>query len=425
MRSDIGDFAADPETGTVAERLRTVGQWRSYLAEYGADVLRVSAEGELFNVSDEQRAAGWLGYEGVDEQRIAALEDRLGTRLPPSYRSFLGASDGWSHLGPFMYGMRTTGALDWLDDDDADMYMDMDMDICDDEPDDVSEQVRAPVLLIADEGDAQVWLLDSGDVSPDGEWAAYTWSSWEPGLSDRYGSFAELVVAERRSFEELKGHEGSAVHPDGAEQLVAEGRAQALRGEAERAAATFEQAAVKGSGAGAYLAVMLGAFLDLADAHHRVRTGILGRPHVIEAVGLEQVRAEAVPLYLRRTVEEYGHGRDFSSVLVPELRMSGGRPVTDWIPHAAASAPPTLPESPVFQEALDTARTIALSGAADDAWSVIEAALPHWHSQSPHRIAPVVLLTDPAFREVITAPRARLVVTTPRWPGRSARGGPW
>lgn len=140
MRSIFGDSAADPETGTVAERLGTVEQWRSYLAEYGADVLRVSAEGELFNVSDEQRATGWLGYEGADEQRIAALEDRLGTRLPPSYRSFLGASDGWSHLGPFMYEMCTIGALDWLDDDDADMYMDTH----DDEPDDASKRVRPP-----------------------------------------------------------------------------------------------------------------------------------------------------------------------------------------------------------------------------------------------------------------------------------------
>ncbi|MER5555147.1 SMI1/KNR4 family protein [Streptomyces sp. NPDC002793] len=370
----------------------------------------MSTERELFNVSDGQRAAGWLGYEGADEQRIAALEDRLGTRLPPSYRSFLGASDGWSCPGPFMYEMRTTGALDWLDDDDADMYMDT----YDDEQDDASEPVRAPVLLIADEGDAQCWLLDSGDVSQDGEWAAYTWSSWQPGLSDRYGSFAELVAAERDSFQRIKGHEGHAVNPDGAEQLVAEGRAQALRGEAERAAATFEQAAVKGSGAGAYLAVMLGAFLDLAYAHHRVRNGILARPHVIEAVGLEQVRAEAVPLYLGRVAEEHGPGRDISSLIVPELRMSEGKPVADWIPHAAASAPPTLPESPVFQDALDTARTLALSGASDDAWNVIEAALPHWHSESPHRVAPVVLLTDPAFREVITAPRARLVVTTPR-----------
>lgn len=414
MRSIFGDSAADPETGTVAERLRTVEQWRSYLGQYGADVLRVSAEGELFNVSNEQRAAGWLGYEGADEQRIAALEDRLGTRLPPSYRSFLGASDGWSHPGPFMYEMCTTGALDWLDEDDADMYLGTH----DDEPDGASKRVRGPVLLIADEGDAQWWLLDSGDVSQDGEWAAYTWSSWRPGLSDRYGSFAELVVAERNLFEQLKGYEGRAVDPDGAEELVAEGRAQALRGEAERAVATFEQAAVKGSGAGAYLAVILGAFLNLTYAHHEVRNGILGRPHVIEAVGLEQVRAEAVPLYLRRTVEEHGPGRDFSSALVPEIRMSEGKPVTDWIPHATASAPPTLPESPAFQQALDAARTLALSGATDDAWTVIETALPHWHSESPHRIAPVVLLTDPAFREVITAPRARLVVTTPRGEAR-------
>ncbi|WP_235882296.1 SMI1/KNR4 family protein [Streptomyces apricus] len=420
MRSRFGDFADGPEAGTAAERLRTVEQWRSYLAEYGADVLRVSAEGELLHVSDEQRATGWLGHEGAHEQRIAAVEERLGTRLPPSYRSFLGASDGWSHPGPFMYEMRTTGTLDWLDDDDAEMYMDMYTDAYGDEADetdDASEHVRAPVLLVADEGDAQVWLLDSGDVSQDGEWAAYTWSSWQPGLSERYGSFAELVAAERASFERLKGYAGSAVHPEGAEQLVAEGRAQALRGEAERAVATFGQAAVKGSGAGAYLAVVLGAFLDLTYAHHEIRNGVLARPHVIEAVGLEQVRAEAVALYLRRTVEEYGPKKDFSSVLVPELRMSEGGPVVDWIPHAAASAPPVLPESPLFQEALDTARTIALSGApgaCDDAWAVIETALPHWHCESPHRIAPVVLLTDPAFREVVTASRARLLVTTPR-----------
>ncbi|GAA4018309.1 hypothetical protein GCM10022384_70470 [Streptomyces marokkonensis] len=217
MRSIFGDSAADPEIGSAAERLRTVEQWRFYLAEYGADVLRVSGERELFNVGDEQRATGWLGYEGADEQRIVALEERLGTRLPPSYRSFLGASDGWSRLGPFMHEIRTTGALDWLDDDDAEMYMGT----CDDEPDDASKHVRAPVLLIADEGDAQWWLLDSGDVSQDGEWAAYTWSSWQPGLSDRYGSFAELVAAQRDSFQGLKGHEYYAKwEADGTTQQV-------------------------------------------------------------------------------------------------------------------------------------------------------------------------------------------------------------
>ncbi|GGY93324.1 hypothetical protein GCM10010300_41760 [Streptomyces olivaceoviridis] len=33
---------------------------------------------------------------------------------------------------------------------------------------------------------------------------------------------------------------------------------------------------------------------------------------------------------------------------------------------------------------------------------------------TPHSIAPVILLTDPAFRDVITPRRARLVVLTPR-----------
>jgi hypothetical protein len=48
-------------------------------------------------------------------------------------------------------------------------------------------------------------------------------------------------------------------------------------------------------------------------------------------------------------------------------------------------------------------------GATDDTWTVIEAALPHWHPESPYRIAPVILLTDPAFRDMITAHRARSI----------------
>ncbi|MGW5695115.1 hypothetical protein ACWEWX_30475, partial [Streptomyces asiaticus] len=77
-------------------------------------------------------------------------------------------------------------------------------------------------------------------------------------------------------------------------------------------------------------------------------------------------------------------------------------------------APPVLPESRTFQQALDLARALADRGATDQSWAVLEAALPHWHCDSPHRIAPVVLLTDPAFREVVTPARARRVVTTPR-----------
>ncbi|WP_216900321.1 hypothetical protein, partial [Nocardia alni] len=75
---------------------------------------------------------------------------------------------------------------------------------------------------------------------------------------------------------------------------------------------------------------------------------------------------------------------------------------------------PQLPEPPSFQQALDRARALAAQDRPDEAWAVIEAALPHWHSDNPYRIAPVILLTDPILRPVITPRRARLAVTTPR-----------
>ncbi|MGW1561946.1 hypothetical protein ACWCQ1_36250 [Streptomyces sp. NPDC002144] len=168
-----------------------------------------------------------------------------------------------------------------------------------------------------------------------------------------------------------------------------------------------------------YLKTILGAFLDLRFAHHQIRNNIFGRDHVIAAVGEDQVRAEAVPLYLRRTVEEHGPlvglpRLEILGRLVPELGFSADESNTEWIERAAAHVPPLLPEPPAFQQALDLARTLAAQGDTDEAWTVIEAALPHWNSDNPHRVAPIILLTDPVLRDVITPSRAQLVVKIPR-----------
>ncbi|MBD3002974.1 discoidin domain-containing protein [Streptomyces sp. 5-10] len=424
--------SATPDPESVTAPPRTVEQWRCYLAEYSATILRVADEEELSEVSDEQRAAGWLGFEGADEESVLALEERLGTRLPPSYRAFLGASDGWLNISPFMWRMRNTKTVGWLREADPETWSVIRGGEGEDW-DDTAFMDRA--LLVSEEGDAQHWLLDPADVSEDGEWAAYIWASWYPALGDRHASFAELVAEERTGFEDQAVHEVRTGRPGTAEELVAEGRAQALRGEVRKAMATFEQAAVKGSGAGAYLGIILGAFLDISAAHHWIRTGILGDPRVLEAIGMEQLRAEAAPLYLRCAAEEWtGAPGGYLSALgdiLPRLpdgvggvvgvggvAASGaateGDDTAAWMARAAAFVPPALPESRTFQQALDLARALADRGATDQSWAVIEAALPHWHCDSPHRIAPVVLLTDPAFREVVTPARARRVVTTPR-----------
>ncbi|KOX22049.1 SMI1/KNR4 family protein [Nocardiopsis sp. NRRL B-16309] len=388
--------------GLVAGAPRSVGDWRSFLAGFSADMLRVEDEDELHTVSEEQRSASWLGYDGATEDRITALEHRLGRTLPPSYRSFLAASDGWSTMGTFMYSLRGTSTVGWLADlEDVALPVEY-----------LGEDLVGPALLVSDEGDAQYWLLDAGDVSPDGEWAAYVWASWYPGLGERHRSFADVVVDERVSFEELCGSEGRPVRPEGAEELLAAGRRAALDGRVGDALDAFLRAQEKGSGAAAYLRVVLSAFLDARATHHELR-GLLHRPHVVAEIGTEQVRSEAVPLFLRAAGRNGAGDADHAIRLLAEIVPGLDLPVTA-ADSGAWIAAHRAPEPPAFERALVAARDLAARGATDEAWAVIKRALPEWYPLSPHRIAPVVLLTDPALHEVVTPRRARKAVFTPR-----------
>lgn len=366
------------------DRPCTAEQWRVYLAGYSTDLLRVADAGRLDQLGDERRASGWLGFAGAGEEALAAVEGRLGVTLPPGYRGFLEASDGWLEMGPFVWTMRTTADVGWL--------RDVEPGMCD--PGDEVGDLLARALVVSADADACYWLLDPTDVSDDGEWAAYVWASWYPGLGDRFDSFAELVAAERESFEELNARDGRPVEPAGAEELVAEGRQLALRGDAEGAAERFEAAARKGSGAGQYLAVVLAAFLR-PDAHHSIRNDVLARPHVIEAVGAGRVRAELVPLLLRR--ESGGWAR---RLVTEALGADDGAPVPS--------------EPPEFAAAIEDARELARRGDTEAAWSVVAAAVPRWYSDDPLRIAPVALLTDPVLSELVTPQRAAWIVTAGR-----------
>ncbi|GLW35734.1 SMI1/KNR4 family protein [Actinoplanes regularis] len=368
----------------LSGRPRTAEQWRDYLAGYSADFLRVADADRLSELGDERRASGWLGFAGAKQDALTAVEKRLGVALPPGYRAFLEASDGWLEMGPFVWTMRTTADVGWLRDIEPEMC---EMGYEDDE-------LMARALLVSADADACYWLLDPADVSDDGEWAAYVWASWYPGLGDRFDSFADLVAAERESFEDLNARDGRAVESAGAAELVAEGRRMALRGDAERAAERFESAARKGSGAGQYLAVVVAAFLQ-PDVQHRIRNDVLGHPHVIEAVGAGRVRAELVPLFLQR--ESGAWARQLVTEALGEIGDA-----------------PAPPESPEFTAALEQARELARQGDTEAAWSVLAAAVPRWHSDDPLCIAPLTLLTDPVLSPLVTPQRAAWIAATPR-----------
>ncbi|WP_127502051.1 SMI1/KNR4 family protein [Actinoplanes solisilvae] len=362
----------------------TAEQWRGYLAEYSADFLRAADADRLAGLGSERRASGWLGFAGAGPDALAAVEERLGTPLPPGYRAFLQASDGWLEMGPFVWTMRTTADVGWV--------RDLEPDLCDEDDEDYELMARA--LLVSADADACYWLLDPADVNGNGEWAAYVWASWYPGLGDRFVSFADLVAAEREEFEELNARDGRAIEPAGAAELVAEGRLMALRGDAAGAAERFESAARKGSGAGQYLSVVLAAFRQ-PDVHHRIRNDVLGHPHVIEAVGAGRVRAELVPLFLKRESGAWAR-----RLVEQALGDSGDAPVS--------------PEPSDFTASLDRARELARSGDTDTAWSVVAAAVPHWRSDDPLGIAPLTLLTDPELSSLVTPQRAAWIVTTSR-----------
>ena len=437
--------AAQEAESDAGPSLATVEGWQRYLTEFGTDVVRVMNERERREFTPEQLARGWLGGDRVDEARIVALEERLGTRLPATYRAFVGASDGWRNISEFMYSMRTVDEIGWFREAEPETFEILG-------GDDELGPLLERALLISQDGDAQYWFLDTGDVSPDGEWAAYTWSSWG-FLSERFPSFAALVADERQDMEKLRGYHGAPMHPEGAGELLAEGRAQALRGEVEEALRTFDRAAIKGSGAATYLKVVLGLFMKSEHGQHVLRNEVFGRPNVMAEIGLEQLRAEAIPLFLHLTYKDpVGNVPAYLPMLedlLPPLpdeladgsqaaetgdadeqaakrlfdpnRGRGRQSIPDFIalrermiPRAAGFVPPVLAEPPAFDRALAEARALVQAGRPDEAWAVIEAALPGWRSESPTRVAPVILLVDPVLKTLITPARSRQIVRTPR-----------
>ncbi|MFK0024602.1 SMI1/KNR4 family protein [Streptomyces sp. NPDC090798] len=232
--------------------------WRSFLVRWSqerADAQDPGAPAGERHVRDEEPLrTRWLGFPPASEERVRALEERLGHRLPPSYRTFLAVSDGRRHAGGFVWLLAGTDAVR-RHEDAAGLAEYFPGDLDDDPtPEDVLLAGMWERALEPDvESDAVYALLDPGDVDDAGEWAVYCYASWHASPPQRYASFGAFVEAMYREFHSLRvsrseraGAEFVNATTRALDASVEAARLDALRGRYERASAPLAEAIAYG-----------------------------------------------------------------------------------------------------------------------------------------------------------------------------------
>src|SRR6478609_1729266 len=94
--------------------------WHDFLGRWQEEwVPREDEEADEAEYESEGggQAVARPGRPGADEVAIAAAEERLGRRLPPSYRELLSVSDGW-HVDQMagIYQLGGAADSDWFQD---------------------------------------------------------------------------------------------------------------------------------------------------------------------------------------------------------------------------------------------------------------------------------------------------------------------
>jgi hypothetical protein len=212
-----------------------IAAWRPFLERFSREVLADRYQRAL--LPPEVEKSGWLGFPPATVEEIEALEKRLGTSLPDSYRSFMLTTNGWRTAGVFVYDLLPAAEVTWFRDshkDWLDAWADGARTV--EEPIPVSDEeyfVYGPeqnscnfrdenwraTLAISGIGDSAIYLLNPLVVTADGEWEAWCFANWFPGAR-RHRTFWELMQHELQSFVELREQSERRYFPeDGIETL--------------------------------------------------------------------------------------------------------------------------------------------------------------------------------------------------------------
>jgi hypothetical protein len=170
--------------------MSAIASWSEFLKEFA------SAAG----------TESWPGEPGATEEQLYAVEQKLKVKLPPSYRAFLTASNGWRGASQSIPILRGVQKLKWFRKEHRDWVEAYTMEGM--EPPLLSEQDYfnygsetsgdfdishlGQTLCISELGDDAVLLLNPMVVWPDGEWEVWFFANWVPGAT-RYRSFADWM----------------------------------------------------------------------------------------------------------------------------------------------------------------------------------------------------------------------------------------
>ncbi len=388
----------------------TTFDWRSFLRRWSGEWADSLTDDETRGEDDEAaRRARWLGFPPASEERIAAMEERLGRRMPPSYREFLEVSDGWRHAGGFVWLLAGTEEARWHDNesglaDTFEEYLDEDSG-----PEEWREaDLWRRALQLDVESDITHVLLDPEDVDEDGEWAVYTWASWRAAPPERHANFLEFMRDMYREFHSLRSRrsDGEPVFANDTtlrlDALVEEARLAALSGDWELAVRSLDEAKEYGRPRAA----------GLGDQIRR----LLGQTYMVRFDGLVTNPRYAPELLPPLVAEHAAHSYRDDSTLRFHLRGADD----DLVALAYAtldqmrSGTYRYTAAGPFGEAVERARELARWGDTDGAWATLRDAVPLWEPLGPDHLAPLGWVADPVLGPMLTPERGRELLSTPR-----------
>ncbi|MGA5605000.1 SMI1/KNR4 family protein [Streptomyces griseoincarnatus] len=344
----------------------------------------------------------------ASEAEVADAERRLGTRLPPSYRGFLLASNGWSLRDDSIHQLGAAHEIGWFGDPFGmtPMYRES-LDERATEQETLLAGMWERALQLETDSDMSYALLDPGDTDEDGEWALYVYKGWSGEYPTRYPSFRaymqrryESFHAERAQLPEFVNDTTRARDAD-----VTRAREEALSGRWEAARRLLAVAKRYGR-PGAW--GMLGQLDVLAQGVGHGRTyfgGLVADPRCTD---------ELVPVMALAHMRDSRPGRPERPFVLGVETDDGVRAAADAIHARVGDGSYRYAPDGDFGRAVAEAREAARWGDTDAAWRMLRAALPSWSPPAPGLLGPLGLLADPVLGPVVTRERGRELLATPR-----------